>query len=69
MSPDVSVDTRATIHYRRHGHDYTWCIGAHRMKDHPESLRAHLARWIPDAEFLGVTFESEQVHQDDSTCS
>jgi hypothetical protein len=42
------------IRYREGGHVQEWSVGADAIHDDHESMRAHLARWKPDAEYLGV---------------
>lgn len=41
------------IRYRLNGVEHEWGIGCHAERDTEASMRAHLARWRPRAEFLG----------------
>jgi len=50
-------DGRGIIRYRLHGVEQEWCVGAHPMKDNADTLRAHLQKWMPEAEFISATIE------------
>lgn len=45
-------DGQATIHYWHNGRMRRWTIGCHIPCDNETTLRAHLERWISDAEFI-----------------
>jgi len=40
------------IFYRLNGVEKVWPIDAHPILDNEETLRAHLKRWLPQAEFI-----------------
>lgn len=50
-------DGIATIMYRWKGDTRRWSIGCDMVQDNQETIRAHLARWIPGAEFVAVEFQ------------
>ncbi len=47
------------IHYNLDSQEKQWGIGAHPGKDTLETLRAHLAQWIPDAVFIRAEYHDE----------
>lgn len=49
-------DAVAVIHYEYHGRKRRWTIGCYLPRDTPDTLRAHLARWMPGAIFLECEF-------------
>ncbi len=46
-------DGQAQIRYREDGVVREWGIGAAVGADNDDTLRAHLKRWRPNAEFMG----------------
>lgn len=50
-------DGVAVITYRWKGDTRRWSIGCDLVQDNQETIRAHLARWIPGAEFVAVEFQ------------
>lgn len=51
------VSAIATIRYRFRGVENTWEVGAFLPDDNQETMKEHLRNWLPEADFLGVTFE------------
>jgi len=49
----------ATITYRRYGAEHSWGVGVG-CRDTEASMRAHLKRWVPDAEFISVVFKRRE---------
>jgi hypothetical protein len=47
-------DGQAQIRYRLDGAVREWGVGCDPVRDTDQTLKAHLVRWIPRAEFLGV---------------
>lgn len=54
MTHGPLCDGVAEIRYREDGVIHTWSVGADAVHDTDDSMRAHLARWRPNAEYLGV---------------
>lgn len=50
-------DAVAIIYYRKDGRLYHWTIGAHATQDTIDSLKRHLDKWIPGAEFVDGRIE------------
>lgn len=46
------ASTQCYIYYELDGETRRWGIGAHPEKDNEDSIREHLARWIPDAVYV-----------------
>jgi hypothetical protein len=51
------TDSLAVITYRYRGTERTWTCGADSGKDNATTMRAHVLRWIPGAEFVSVKFQ------------
>jgi hypothetical protein len=49
-------DGTAIIFYQQGGRDKSLSVGCSVGVDNEVTLRAHLARWVPDAEFIRVEF-------------
>lgn len=54
MARRPPADGQAQIRYRERGVVTEWGVGCDAHNDDDASLAAHLKRWRPDAEFLGV---------------
>lgn len=49
----TTSDAIGIIRYRYPtGEEHEWAIGAHASEDNEETLRKHLLRWRPGAEFI-----------------
>jgi hypothetical protein len=50
-------DGVAVIKYRENGEERTWGVGVLIGVDNESTMRTHLARWKPEAEFVSVEFQ------------
>lgn len=50
------TDGIAMIRFRCDGKEHTWAVGCDLDQDTEDTMRAKLARWVPDAEWLSVEF-------------
>ena len=48
-------DAIVRIEFVQDGKTRFWNVGADSEKDNEETVRAHLKRWMPEAEFVGFT--------------
>jgi len=48
------------IRFRYAGKVYDWAIGAHPKRDNEATLRTHLAKWRPAAEFIECAIKGQR---------
>lgn len=50
------TDGVAIIIYRENGRAKSWSIGCDLDHDNEQTIRAHVKKWLPEAEFVRVEF-------------